>query len=544
MAALTSALLLLTLPAARAAHWHFHVTGTGSAAVTGKSPVTWTAPGDSDYNVNAAPASSNNGGSSNPITATDNVSLTVVATWVADATDPTPVPPPAGVVLQETSAASASGGNQANQTFLGSVNDGCGDSGTSPVSTPSGGAYSYVPLQNGASTFTIKRTLSATVTAQPNQAGFSGPPNYQYIPAICGAGASVGAYTLNVSNVTINLVGTTPDASGNANILVGQGCKASLSVPSGLNVNSQSYQWSVSGTKFQQWSSTTPALLNANPPTQANSQASYEVDGPGPLTNPTAHWYWNDPSSATEQVTCTVTATPSSGHGSAVTVTATQNVAVQLPGWNATGTGGYMRVNTGAPGQNGAYALYAGPNAGQAGGINWSANVMSSALFTSGTLELVQTVIPNASYVFNTGVGVPGSTHYDPENGKNGLDSLYPYGWASYGSYAPPANPVPYTAYDIPSLGLSNATSATMQHQFTDTLMYMPPGGDSQWVPLGTFGWSTNGSASIPNSGNWATYPTQNGTDSAGTVNLTAGIKFAPSNTFPSWARINVFPTF
>ncbi len=94
---------------------------------------------------------------------------------------------------------------------------------------------------------------------------------------------------------------------------------------------------------------------------------------------------------------------------------------------------------------------------------------------------------------------MPGATRSDPENGMFGLDTRSPYGWVTTGGSSSVMGPQ-YTAYDAPSLGLNIATSATMQHQFTDYLMFAPPG-SSQLVPLGTATWSTNGSATIPGVG-------------------------------------------
>jgi len=313
----------------------------------------------------------------------------------------------------------------------------------------------------------------------------------------------------------------------------GQSCSCTLS----------NFKWTVGGTTFQSWSPTTPAFPNATPPTAANPSASYYDPGPGPLTNPTAHWYWNDPNQATETVSCTATVTPPTGQGAAFPVTATRKVSVQLPAWTATGTGGYMQVNTANPDVTGTIALYAGPSAGQQSGMNWSANVFSSALFTSGTLVLVQTATPSRSYITYTGVGVPGVTHTDPENGKLGLDTRYPYHWNTYGSYSPPALPVPYTTYDDPWQVLNGIASIVLQDQFSDYLMFMPPGSDSQLVPLATFAWGTNGSATIPTTGNWADYVKQNGSDKAGTVSP-ASQPFTASNGFPSWAQIDVYPSF
>ena len=124
------------------------------------------------------------------------------------------------------------------------------------------------------------------------------------------------------------------------------------------------------------------------------------------------------------------------------------------------------------------------------------------------------------------------------------VSSANPYNWDTTGSYAPPYNPTSYIADDNPYIALSTSiVSATMKHQFTDYLMFQPPG-SSQWVPLGTATWSTNGSAAIPGTGNWADYAKQNGSGSAGTVSPTSQTNFTAVNTFPAWTRIDVFPSF
>jgi hypothetical protein len=138
---------------------------------------------------------------------------------------------------------------------------------------------------------------------------------------------------------------------------------------------------------------------------------------------------------------------------------------------------------------------------------------------------------------YSTGVNDP-----DPENDQVGLDTEYPYGGII-------ASEPTWNNGDSPKLTLQNgnspiASSAQMQHEFHDTFMYQPPNG--QWVPLGIFSWSTDGSATIPSTNNWANYVTPLGSDfpeGAGTVSPSSGA-FTASNFFPVWGVKDVFPAF
>ena len=421
-----------------------------------------------------------------------------------------PFPPAGSVVVTETANAYWSG--------PGSKGD-CGlPNPTTPASSPPSQTATRYSVQGG-QTFSV----TATPTASASGVALSGNSPLS-------ANAFVG-YVAAASVTTMSVNGVPQDAGSTYNILVGQGC--GVSVPA-LSPANTTYAWTVSGTRFQDWQGATPATGTA----PANSQASYYVDGPGPLNQATAHWFWNDASQTSETVTCAATVTPSDGKTPPFTVNVTQKVSVQVPGWTADGTGGYMRVNTVPVGTSGALRLLAGPRPGQLGGINWTARSFTPqtpVAFGTGTVELVQTVTPNMSYVNFTGVGVPGSTHYDPLHGQTGLDTICPYPAPAYaeGSILLP----PYSTNDTPSLPLSDTmASATMTHSFTDHLLYLPPGSDVRWVPLGTFTWSTNGNATNP--GSWANYVAAYGSDSAGTVIPTATTVFTPEHTHPSWTQI------
>ncbi len=454
-------------------------------------------------------------------------------------------PAPASVIIYQDCRASLTNNRYAPADTSCICTDGLGGSAPLPSDAGQTATESY---NYSAGTVASDGTVSVSCTPSSVYNIKCGPGVGYYA-----AGAANAAYKATAYPITISLTGPIPDSSGNQNILVGQGCTASVSgIPADLLNNTAHppvYNWSVSGNTFQSWSPTTPSNPNATPPTPANPNASSYVPGSGPLTNATAHWYWNDPANKSETVKCTVTLTPPAGQGAAFSVTVTKNVSVQVPAWTASEIGGYVQVNSHCPNYTG-NAFYAGPTAterasGQVGGMNWSANVMSSALFASGTLTLVQLVTPQLSYVTNTGVSVPGVTHNDPENGLYGLDTRYPYTWETQGSYQPPYTPVPYTTSDSPFIGtLNSITSTGMTHLFVDYLLFLPPGSDSKLVPLATNSWSTNGNATIPSTNNWSDYATQHGSDSAGTVSPATSTPFTAGNAFPSWTRINVFPSF
>jgi len=311
-----------------------------------------------------------------------------------------------------------------------------------------------------------------------------------------GTGVIRASYQANIFPVTLNLVGATKDSSGNYNILVGQGCTASLSgIPAGCTVSN--YQWSVTGTTFQSWT--------------ADNSHTTEVDGPGPLTNPTASWFWDDQKTAQDKVTCTVTVTPPSGQGLPFSLTVVKPVNVVVPSWTCTGTAGTMQVNTLWGAGNGTDScLWAGPASGSAKsvGMDWNATLspLPAPFSGTGTLELVQTETPNSTYI-----STAGAKYKRSNNGQQGLDTFYPYPWVQ--------SPSPYESNDSPGIDLTalSAASGQLQYQFVDCLMFKPPG-SSQYVPLATYSWST------PASSTASLTP-------AGTTPFTA------SNAFPSWPQ-------
>jgi hypothetical protein len=295
------------------------------------------------------------------------------------------------------------------------------------------------------------------------------------------------------------------------------------------------YQWSVSGTTIQGWSPSTPAgFLGFG----ANPDASYEVDGTGPLTNATASWFWNDQGMATEEaISCTATVTPPSGKGAPINVSASAVVWVYRPYMASACAGGMLAIFQSAN-QNNDWLYGAYPAAdGETGGMDFTAELeaptlspISSWNTNFGSLFLVQLVTPNVQYEASSGTWWKNGDY-----GQEGLDATCPYGWVSYVNN--PAGAIKYMTRDSPDidLTLTGAVAARLTDGFQDYLMYTPPPcGNNfvQCVPLGYFNWSTSGSVAIPSSGYWAE------ASPAGQV-IQENAGFTPTNTFPSWQNVS-----
>ena len=467
--------------------------------------------------------------------------------------DSTTDPPPSQVIVTESGFASFTGGGTAGPGVLSD-----GWSADTPPASPNDiyGPHYYYNAQG--THYEVKDGTSGTVTLGPFSLNASTPT---VTDSNAGNDTILAYVNINflAASVEITPDGAKQDTSGKYNILVGQGCTATLL---GTPSVGTTYSWNVSGTTFQDWQHTTPADPKANPPRLANTEASYYVPGSGPLTNPTAHWFWNDPGPAStpETITCTANVTPNDGKSAPYTVNATRTVNVLVPSWRANGIGGYVQINIDCPdeGGKGVMAFWAGPyppvgqNDAHNGGMDWLATCTTPQLpvaFGTGTLELVQLATPNRSYTTNAN---PPVLHPSKETTK-GLDSYYPYHSSSPTAYVE-GGPA-YAAFDDPRIPLDNinAGSVSMAESFDDYLLYLPPGTDVRWVPLANFTWTTNGSATIPKPSNdWSNYNVSGPLrDKAGTVspstappkNPTAA-PFTPWNTHPKWTLINLFHAF
>ena len=433
---------------------------------------------------------------------------TITATFTWQPSYPGELPPSCAIVEQQCSAGAGCDGDG-----TGSYDDGLGDTGS--VEEPGGNGFD-------GTLYTVKTSPGATFTVKCNPSADSGP-------AYADVWAEV-SYSAAAFPVIVSLGGTTSDASNNQNILVGQGCTASLSgIPAALlnnTANPPTYQWSVSGSTFQSWS--------------VSSDASHttEIDGSGPLTNPTAHWYWDDVKGA-KTVTCTATVTPPTGQGSSFSITATQNVNLAVPQTLESPTAGLVQINNHPPAVYGTnYALYLGGNSSQPWGIIFTTQVQTPALFasqSSGLWNMVQCVSPNFWTTVYQSWEVP-----DPANGSSGLDTRYPFYPGSGSSPSFPsgiaANNLIAQPYDAPGIGsLSNNIGRyRLQEGFKDYVMYLPPGSDTQWVPvwLIDWGWHADDTAPITNGQpDWS----KASASSTDTAYLNSN---APTLLFPTWSSI------
>ena len=431
--------------------------------------------------------------------------------------------PPASVIVSQGGYAQgftqyASGNCVINYV----LNDGLGSSNSGSAPKICKDTQRSVQSPSGDGSVSLTCSSSAAFTGNSGTMGYNG-----------GSASANGivylGYNASVSPVTISLGGSVRDSSGNYNILVGQFCKSSLvGVPSSCTVSN--YNWTVSGPTFQTWQSQTPTPFNVD--------ATYEVDGPGPLTNATAGWYWNEVgknSSKSETVTCSATVTPPVGQGPAFTVTASQKVNVWSPNWTGFGIGGDTEVINGLPSVGGvdtnvylqATGTFAALRLGGTYGMTWKATVappsQAPVSFGSGSLILTQIVLQ----LDRESTDFAGRSGGEPDNGETGLDTVYPYGWI---------NPAPnYLSGDGPLMNITNDRYASQNIQFEDYLMYFPPG-SSQCVTVGHFVWSTSGSASVtlsPN-GSWSGYNIPAGTVTpSGTQSI-----FVRANDFPTWTQI------
>ena len=420
------------------------------------------------------------------------------------------------MIISQTCTASWGNNPTSSATGSGSADNGLS---TGVLTTGANGAISTSTLYTGkdipGASFSVTCTPSAT---------FGGTNGSAYDAFITGQ-VNV-TYSALTYPLTISLSGTTKDSSGNLNILVGQGCTASLvGIPDILLNNTAhppTYSWNVPGTTFQDWNGDT-----GNVPVSPDN-------GPGPLNHPSAHWFWND-KTGPQTVTCTVTLTPPEGQGSAFQVTATQKVSLFSPSWTASNHGGYGYIVDVAS----IYKLEALPVPGQgySEGSTWRTAVTTPPLFGTGQFGYAQIVTVGA-YLTPYGGQEIGS----PNNGQTGVDGQFPYLGATFN-----ADGALHDEGDSPRVPLNTPQSSPDVWQYVraaDTfktyLMFKPPlaasasnPSDAQWVPLAESDWSFKMGTYRPLTGHWSDFPFA---QSVGGVSVDSDFTLQP--THPSWNQV------
>ena len=435
---------------------------------------------------------------------TTSGTVTATLTWVpSTGQDNTTDPPSSSVIVTESGSARWGGG-----LGTGNADDGWGD----PVQYAASSGVHYEVKDGSSGTITITKSLSASTPPNTTPNGHGG---FDRIGAFVAASLSVAG-----DSATITLDGTTLDSNGKLNILVGQGCTASLNTPP-FSVQQQSgWTWTIPGITFQSWNGDSGTV-----PVTADT-------GPGLTNQRTAHWYWND-TAGLKTVTCTATVTPPSGQGSPFTLTVTQQVNLQTPTWTASNHGGLGYIVD----VSSIYKLEALPsplmlNQGFSEGSTWHTTVSTPPLFSTGQFSYAQ-IITSGEYLTPYG----GTEQASPETGQTELDTMFPYQIYSADGMAHDEGDSPR----IPLNTLQSSPDLMGYVRLTDTfktyLMFRPGTGDTQWVPLAESDWHLNMGTYRPLTRHWSDFPPN---QSVGGVYIDSD--FTPQPTHPSWDHVSAPP--
>ncbi len=322
-------------------------------------------------------------------------------------------------------------------------------------------------------------------------------PNLTVNTLAGGGGGGVVTYKAIAVPITVRLNGTTKDAAGNDNILIGQGCTAYIqagSLPSGT-VTFSNFAWTPQG----------PAVFDHFQVAVDNTTAQVVPVASGEWAKPNPHWlYLQDSGAGAYGVACTATV---SVNGTALgSVNGRRDVQVWVPYYTFKPLTGPVIVDN----RLGYLELYAGgPHVGNLGSNNWypagisnGGRVGTPALFRkpdSGSWQFIQLIHPGrwTYYVNLVGSFIEAPLNY---NGLKMLDNKLPYPAASNSPSTPwPADSIDgsstsptYWMEDSPGTGLSDSNYRYRADEtFDDFMMYKPPnnGNGVDWVPLHLFNW-------------------------------------------------------
>lgn len=435
------------------------------------------------------------GGQSKPpngsaVTEACSGAITATFTWKPDPSNPNEPPPASVVVKQDCTLLTylSPGATTSYSTGLGHSGNGSGypDDVLYTVQSNPGQAFSITPA--------CSPSLTVTTPATSNVSGGT----VQY---------SATAYP-----VTVDLGGTTKDSSGADNILIGQGCTASMSAgPAALS----NFQWTVPGQTFQNF---------VIAPDQSSAQAN-----PIPSStwsSPTPQWHW----SQDETVTVSAQADASINGVFVGRVSAQAPVKIWAPDYLFKPMSGPVSVdNISANGSPISLYLYAGGSADASGhwnqpGMLNGGRVSTPNLFRlsstgntgTGSWEFGQIIFPGRwlYYYDDSGNSQVAPLNY---NGQKLLDNAWPYPY-SYPDGTPagpwPADSVDQSPYpNTPTYWMQDSPAtplvdyyhrAQVDESFNDFMMYLPPdnGYGADWVPLHLYTWKWQ--SDVSRFGTWA----------------------------------------
>ena len=454
--------------------------------------------------------------------------VTGTLTWLpTTGQDSTTDPPPTQVIVTETGAASFSGGGV--HSDHGTLLDGW--AADTPPASPNNIYGPHYYYNTSGTHSEVKDGTSGTITVGPFSLNAS-------TPAVTDSNAGNDDLAVAVSinflpaSVIIDPVGATKDTTtGKYNILVGQGFSPTLV---GAPTSGTTYTWTVDGVTFQDWNGDT-----GNIPISADL-------GSGPLTQQSAHWFWND-KAGIKNVSCTARVTPSDGQTPPYTVIVKQAINLEAPTWTAFNHGGWgYIVHSGA-----VYALQTGPtpamlNQGFDSGSTWQATVSTPSPFSPGQYGYASIITPGEYLTLNGG-----TEQAEPEAGRTELDGQFPYLGHTYSADGTTINEgdspaVPFGTTGFPA---DNFQYVRMADTFKTYLMFKPPlaasainPSEAKWVPLAESDWSAKMGTyrpidHPPVQGHWSDFsPTQ----PVGGVSIDSD--FTPQPAHPSWNQVSGQP--
>lgn len=400
-------------------------------------------------------------------------------------------PPPSVAVIAETCTASWGG---SDRIIEGSANNTLGfeevvDGGNSQSS-----GTRYKIQENPGTSFTVKCSPQAKVSGT----GVVGPPD------INGSGNAFVKYKAKASALEVILSGGI-GPNHDKQFLIGQKVGATLST-GGLTADA--YNWSIGGgDPFKNWT----ASYSTQPP-----QSQGQFTQIGAETNSTLSFYFKKPDDINPAtVSCAIHLVVPTGSlpTAGLNVTPSRECTVRKPNFTFSVSLGYVHLTpTGSVSPDGiklgGLPSPTGTTYPNDMGITYSAQVTTPSDFMSamnaiGGWNFVQLVKPGRHHVLHS------VAQGMAKNDLLCVDNTYPYEPAPYASHPGgagqySANGTVNTAADAPSNGLPadpwDGDGVNYFDSFGTWLMYLPPGNDSRYVPLGKIWWYWHGTADYDSS--------------------------------------------